>query len=43
MPSDPKHKQRFDAMLTGLFSVSKKEVLKREADYKKQRAEKKKK
>lgn len=42
-PPEPGHAQRFDSMLTGLFTVSKKEVLKREADYRKQRAAKKKK
>jgi hypothetical protein len=42
MPNEPKpdtatHAQRFDALLTGLFSVSKAEILRREAEYKKQR------
>ena len=45
MTNEPKpdatHEQRFDAMLTGLFSVPKAEILKRESEYKKQRKTKK--
>ena len=41
MPNEPKtaatHAQRFDALLTGLLAVPKAEILKREAEYKKQR------
>jgi len=37
----PTHAARFDALLTGLLAVSKTEVLRREAEYKKQRAGKK--
>lgn len=39
----PTHAARFDALLTGLLKVSKTEILRREAEYKKHRAEKKKK
>lgn len=41
-PAETTHAQRFDTMLTGLFSVSKTEILRREAEYKKQRALRKK-
>ena len=41
-PKTDTHAQRFDALLTGVLAVSKTEVLKREAEYKKQRALRKK-
>jgi len=36
-PAESTHAQRFDALLTGVLSVSKTEILRREAEYKKLR------
>lgn len=38
-PVEPTHAQKFDALLGRVLSVPKAEILRRESEYKKQRAE----